>query len=166
VDNVNLYGNSAMFQVTKLGDLVLILEHFKLYPLKTQKYADFLLLLKAFENINAKKHLTIEGLHELISIRASLNKGLPLRLKKAFPSIKPVLRPEVSNLYLASAFGLGQKEKGQYNSNICQWLAGFVSGEGTFFIQTSKSKTHKLGISVALNFYVVQNIRDSYLATY
>ena len=32
-----------------------------------------------------------------------------------------------------------------------------------FFIQTSKSNTHKLGISVSLNFFVVQNIRDSYL---
>ncbi len=42
-------------------------------------------------------------------------------------------------------------------------MAGFVSGEGCFFIQISKSKTHKLGISVALNFFVVQNIRDSYL---
>ena len=35
--------------------------------------------------------------------------------------------------------------------------------EGCFFIHTSNSKTHKLGISVALNFFVVQNIRDSYL---
>jgi hypothetical protein len=34
---------------------------------------------------------------------------------------------------------------------------------GLFFIHTSKSKTHKLGISVALNFFVVKNIRDSYL---
>jgi hypothetical protein len=32
-----------------------------------------------------------------------------------------------------------------------------------FFIHTSKSKTHKLGISLGLNFFVVQNIRDSYL---
>jgi hypothetical protein len=42
-------------------------------------------------------------------------------------------------------------------------LQVFLSGEGTFYIQTSKSKTHKLGISVTLNFYVVQNIRDTYL---
>lgn len=154
VGYVNLYGNSAMFQVTKLGDLFFILEHFKIYPLKTQKYADFLLFLKAFEIIIDKKHFSIEGLHKLISIRASLNKGLPDRLKKAFPTVKPVLRPEVSKFSF---------EKGQINSNIYQWLAGFVSGEGTFFIHTSKSKTHKLGISVALNFYVVQNIRDSYL---
>jgi hypothetical protein len=38
-----------------------------------------------------------------------------------------------------------------------------VSGEGCFIIKVSKSKTHKLGVSVALNFLVVQNIRDAYL---
>jgi len=38
-----------------------------------------------------------------------------------------------------------------------------VSGEGCFFIKTGKSKTHKLGTSVGLNFFVVQNIRDAYL---
>jgi len=42
-------------------------------------------------------------------------------------------------------------------------MAGFVSGEGCFFIKTSKSKTHKLSISVTLNFLVTQNIRDAYL---
>jgi hypothetical protein len=65
-----------MFLITKIGDLVFIVDHFKLYPLITQKYADFLLFKKAFGIINDKKQLTIEGLHELISIRASLNKGL------------------------------------------------------------------------------------------
>jgi LAGLIDADG endonuclease len=87
-----------MFQVTKLGDLVFIIDHFNLYPLKTQKYADFLLFKKAFYIINDKKHLTIEGLQELISIRASLNKGLSERLKLAFPNIKPVLRPGIPKL--------------------------------------------------------------------
>ena len=143
-----------MFQITKLGDLVFIVDHFKLYPLITQKYADFLLFKKAFGIINDKKHLTIEGLHELISIRASLNKGLTERLKLAFPNIKPVVRPEVA----IPNFSFKPN-----NSNINNWMAGFVSGEGCFFIHTSKSKTHKLGISVALNFFVVQNIRDSYL---
>jgi hypothetical protein len=152
VGNVTLHGEKAMFQVTKLGDLVIIIEHFKFYPLKTQKHADFLLFKKAFDIIYDKKHLTIEGLQELISIRASLNKGLPERLKIAFPSIKPVIKPEVPNLSLV-----------YNNSDINHWVAGFVSGEGCFLIQTSKSNTHKLGISVALNFFVVLNIRDSYL---
>lgn len=95
VGNVTLYEDSCHFQITKFGDLVFIIEHFNLYPLKTQKYADFLLFKQSFDIINDKKHLTIEGVHQLISIRASLNKGLPERLKLAFPNIKPVVRPEV-----------------------------------------------------------------------
>jgi len=141
-----------LFQTTKIADLVYIIEHFNSYPLKTQKHADFLLFKKAFDIINNKKHFTIEGLHELIGIRASLNKGLPERLKLAFPSIKPIIRPVVPNVSLEPN-----------NSNINYWVAGFVTGEGCFFIETSKSKTHKLGISVALNFIITQNIRDSYL---
>jgi len=42
-------------------------------------------------------------------------------------------------------------------------MAGFVTGEGCFHIKTSQSKTHKLGMSVALKLVVVQNIRDAYL---
>jgi hypothetical protein len=69
-----------------------------------------------------------------------------------YPNIKPVVKPEIPELSLVLI-----------NSNIKHWFAGFVSGEGCFFIHTSKSKTHKLGISVTLNFFVVQHIRDSYL---
>jgi len=156
-----------MFQVTKLGDLVFIIDHFNLYPLKTHKYADFLLFKKAFDILIDKKHLTIEGLQKLISIRASLNKGLSERLKLAFPNIKPIVRPEIPNLSfscLGSSCEAGHTGGAKpNNSDINHWIAGFVTGEGCFFIHTSKSKTHKLGISVALNFFVVQNIRDSYL---
>lgn len=155
VGYVNLHEDSCHFQITKLGDLVFIIEHFNLYPLKTKKYADFLLFKKSFDIINDKKHLSIEGLHELISIRSSLNKGLPLRLNLAFPNIKPVVRPEVPKDSLCAP----------NLSSIKHWVAGFVSGEGCFFIHTSKSKTHKLGLSVSLNFFLIQNIIDTYLLT-
>ena len=49
------------------------------------------------------------------------------------------------------------------NTNYLYFLAGFVEGEGCFFVKTSKSKTHKLGLSVNLNFIIVQNIRDKEL---
>jgi len=94
-----------MYQITKLGDLVIIIDHFNLYPLLTQKYADFLLFKKAFDIIKDKKHLTIEGLHDLISIRASLNKGLFERLKLAFPNIKPVVRPALPLWTLMDHYG-------------------------------------------------------------
>jgi hypothetical protein len=131
-----------MFQITKLGDLVFILEHFKLYTLKTHKYADYLLFKKAFEFINNKKHLTIEGLHELISIRASVKKGLPYRLKRLF---------QVLNKYLDQKYLIFLLKRYLIIITLDTGLQVFIR-RGYFFIHTSKSKTHKLGISVALNF--------------
>jgi hypothetical protein len=125
---------------------------FNSYPLKTQKYGDYLLFKKAFNIINNKQYQPEIGLHKLISIRASLNKGLPERLQLAFPNVTPEIRPAVPKANL---------DPNNLDTNY--WVSGFISGEGCFFIKTSKSKTHKLGISVSLNFLVVQDIRDAYL---
>lgn len=43
-----------------------------------------------------------------------------------------------------------------------QWVAGFTSGEGCFFISTFKSKT-KIGVAVRLRFILVQHVRDEQL---
>lgn len=37
-----------------------------------------------------KEHNTIEGLRKIVSYRASLNLGLSLKLKEAFPDITPI----------------------------------------------------------------------------
>jgi hypothetical protein len=37
----------------------------------------------------------MEGLHKVVSIRASINNGLTERLKRAFPNTDPVPRPKV-----------------------------------------------------------------------
>ena len=44
-----------------------------------------------------------------------------------------------------------------------QWMAGFVSAEGCFFVKIAKSNTAKLGIRTELVFIVTQHIRDSLL---
>ena len=95
VGHVSLHGDSCMFSVISIQDLKLIIQHFMDYPLITQKHADFLLFQQAFDIINNKDHLTIQGFKKLISLRASMNKGLPERLKLAFQDITPVIRPEV-----------------------------------------------------------------------
>ena len=58
---------------------------------------------------------------------------------------------------------LPNREKLVLSFDFIEWFRGFTDAEGCFFIKTSKSKTHKLGLSVTLNFLVVQNIRDAYL---
>ena len=43
------------------------------------------------------------------------------------------------------------------------WLAGFTTGEGCFFINIQKSKSHKLGIVVQLKLHLAQHERDEVL---
>jgi LAGLIDADG endonuclease len=137
--------NSVIFIVTKFQDLVnIIIPHFKLYSLRTQKSVDFLLWCKIIDLMQKREHLTLEGLHNILSIKASLNWGLSNQLKKCFPMILPIIRPEI-----------------EINNNIePYWLAGFVSGDGSFDVNIHKSNTHLVGFQVQLRFRIAQNNRD------
>lgn len=42
-------------------------------------------------------------------------------------------------------------------------MAGFVAGEGCFYISIGESKTHKLGGRVMLRFQITQHSRDALL---
>jgi len=44
-----------------------------------------------------KEHLTMEGLRKIVSIKATMNRGLSEELKAAFPKIIPIARPLVKN---------------------------------------------------------------------
>lgn len=68
-----------------------VLPHFYLYPLITQKKADYELFKRIIEIMNNQEHLTDLGLKKIINHRASLNLGLSEGLKIAFPNTKPVL---------------------------------------------------------------------------
>lgn len=111
--------NSVVYSVNSLNDIInIIIPHFDKYPLLTQKFADYQLFKSAVLLMKEKKHLTLEGLQEIINIRASMNKGLPedSPLVAEF-KISPVNRCIVS---LPDVI----------NPN---WIAGFVDGEGCFF---------------------------------
>jgi len=92
--NITIHKDNANFQVVSMRDLLKIIEHFNLYPLKTQKHSDFILFKKAYDLISNKEHLV--NLKNLVNIRASMNKGLPERLLLEFPNTKPEIRPEPS----------------------------------------------------------------------
>jgi hypothetical protein len=79
--------------------------------------ADFALFKLATKIMSCKEHLTNEGLNRLLSIKASLNRGLNKNLIKAFSDIIPVDRPVVECP----------------NSLDPNGLVGFIEGEGNFF---------------------------------
>ena len=93
------------------------------------------------------EHLTHAGLRQILAIRASMNRGLSEKLKLAFPSVVPVVRPLVENSQAIDP----------------HWLAGFTSGEGSFMIKIPKSSTHSLGQWVSLVFVITQHQRDQQL---
>lgn len=94
--------------------------------------------------MNEKEHLTSEGLLKIVNIKAALNLGLSEALSKAFPNISPVSRPLVDLTEILDP----------------NWLAGFTSGEGCFFVNIQKSEAYKTGFAVSLYFFISRHIRD------
>src|ERR1700722_13337867 len=88
----------ASYRVASLRDITnVIIPHFDKYPLITQKRADYILFKQGVNLVNLKAHLEIEGIKEILSIKASMNREvLSVTLKNNFPSVIPVPRPLVS----------------------------------------------------------------------
>jgi hypothetical protein len=122
----------------------LVIPHFDSYPLISKKYADYLLFKKVVTIIRNKGHLSQEGLQEIMSIKANMNKGLSDELKLL--NIE-VARPLVPDCIIPDP----------------QWIAGFTTGEGCFMIKLSKSPASRLGFGVQLIFQLTQNNRDEAL---
>ena len=86
--------NSVQYVVESFRDLQVIINHFDNYPLITAKVSDYLLFKQCFEIIKQGEHLTEKGFLKIGRIKSSINWGLSYNLKKAFPIVVPVNRPE------------------------------------------------------------------------
>lgn len=139
---------SSNYMVQSSKGLNVIIDHFEKYPLLTKKREDFILFTQIVTLINKKEHLTISGLHKIISLKASMNLGLSAYLKTAFPDIIPAIRPKRSDEILL-------------NSNIDpNWIVGFTSAEGCFSFIITKSLTTKTGFQVQLRYQITQHSID------
>lgn len=125
----------------------LVLPHFDKFPLITNKRADYILFKSIVDKMDKREHLTEVGLQSIINLRASLNKGLSPSLKEAFPNSVPVLRPLVEDKNIPDP----------------QWVAGFTSGEGCFYVAVSKSNSESVEFNVRLRFILSQDARDEHL---
>jgi hypothetical protein len=128
--------------------------------LKRGSYEDAKFLCETPTGVSPKtcfargEHLTVEGLQSIVNIRASLNKGLSPALLEAFPNSVPVSR------FISTCAGNSLISSAKLHP---QWVAGFISGEGSFMVEIRKSKALKAGGRVALMFRFNQHIRDEYL---
>lgn len=141
--------NGIQFYVNSPKDLLIIENHLEKFPLLTQKQVDFILFKNIMEFIRRKEHLTKEGLNEIVSWKAAMNKGLPNSLKEAFSDVIPKNRPIADNT--------------NRNNLTPGWLAGFTSAEGSFMVRVLNSSQHKLNKKVQLEFNLTQHARDENL---
>ena len=93
--SVNKAKDVAVFRIASLKDLVVLIDHLTRYPLITQKRADLELFKRVVDIKLSGRHTNLDGLQEIVNIRASLNRGLTERLLLAFPQTIPVIRPIV-----------------------------------------------------------------------
>ncbi len=137
--------NIAVYRVSKIESLRdIIIPHFKVYSLISQKSIDFYLWCKVIEIISKKEHLSQSGFLTILTYYASINRGISKKVLMYYPHIKPVIRHSV-NLPL--------------NLNP-YWVSGFVSGDGGFSIIIRPSKSYILKQQVSCRFHIAQHIRD------
>lgn len=147
VGSTSVKGNKLIqYRVSAIEQLEVILDNFDNFPLITQKWSDFILFKESFYLIQKKKHLTIEGLEKIISIKSSMNWGLNNKLIACFPNITKAARPLIKNTEIKHSF----------------LLSGFVSAEGNFTINILNSKT-KIGKQIILMFTISQHSKDANL---
>lgn len=146
IGNIYESPNINNYIISSNKELLILVKHIENYPLLTQKGADFLLFKKVVEIVENKAHLNIEGLHQVINIKASINLGLSEQLKSEFKNFSSVERPIITTEIIP-------------NPN---WISGFTSGEGNFSIKIFKGNT-KIGYRVQLKFRLVQHSRDKSL---
>ena len=71
-----------------------------------------------------KEHLTQAGLDKIVAIKDTINKGLPDKLKVAFPNASPMVRPNYTPL------GLPLDP---------QWISGLTEGDASFSVSIKTS---------------------------
>lgn len=138
---------AARLTIVSLNHIVnIMIPHFEKYPLQSAKRIDFELWKRCVNLMKQGKHLTQEGLEQIVSIKAAINNGLSDQLIKAFPQITKLVRP----LYIPSNELLHP-----------DWVTGFIEGVpyGSFFILL-RPAAHRVGVVVVANISVNLNYRD------
>ena len=86
--------NSLQLKMESLKEIQLVILHFEEHPLLSKKSEDYMLFKQAFDVVKDKGHLTMEGLRQIVVLKASLNRGLSEDLKGAFSDIIPAIKFE------------------------------------------------------------------------
>ena len=80
------------YRISSTKELIKIFNHLDQFPLITKKHADYLLFKQVYSLVTNKQHLTVDGLRQIVELKASINLGLSDHLKESFPKAKAFLQ--------------------------------------------------------------------------
>jgi len=134
----------TLYVVNSIKDLYdVIIPHFDKYPLLTIKRESYNYFKRIVLLMKDKKHLTKEGLQEIVSIRTLMNKKTPLA-----SYVDPLIEIAPLNLPALTVTDITP-----------EWLTGFTDAEGCFYLNIRNNRD---GIPrwVTTVFSLVQHSRD------
>nr|QJQ35629.1 LAGLIDADG endonuclease [Fusarium denticulatum] len=147
IGSINISNKECVYKVRSLNEVAIIISHFDKYNLMSQKRADFDLFKQIVNKLNNQEHLTSEGLQEIVDIGVSMNLDSSSLVKDNFPNTRPVARPLVKDIVIPHP----------------EWIAGFVSGKGSFSIYASQSVDKSVSLSFRVFQYELGGAKDDEL---
>jgi len=148
----NIYYNkndlTYKWKVSSINELCdVIIPFLKQYYLVSQRRVDYELFVKIAEIIKLKRHLSAEGLQQIVDLKSSLNIGITKDLIASFPNTTISCKHKYDFKFIPDPY----------------WLSGFSKGEACFFIRIYDSPNSKLGCAVQTVFMITQHSRDKNL---
>jgi hypothetical protein len=87
---VNNSTNSCILKIVSLSEIInTIIPHFEKYPLMTKTREEFELFKQVALIMKKKEHLSSEGFHKILSLKAAMRNGLTGVLAENFPNTLP-----------------------------------------------------------------------------
>jgi LAGLIDADG endonuclease len=127
------------FSVVDQNQIInVILPHFNKYPLQSAKLIDFKFWLECVNLIKNKKHITVEGMNNIVSFKGIINHGNSEELKLSLPDAISLIRPSYSSLCNMDA------KLDPY------WISGFIEGDGSFIIKLKSTPSKLIPLPLAL----------------
>ena len=149
VGHINVNKTNVHYKVRSREELLIIITHFKSFPLQTSKLLNFKIFMKIYDEIGLKTHLTSEGFLSLAALINQLNRPL-----KADLSTLGTL-PEITI-----------KETIDTNPNLnLWWITGFTDGEGcfTYFKRKRLNSKNELKEDITPIMEISQLTKDSFI---
>jgi LAGLIDADG DNA endonuclease family protein len=142
----------CVYRVTSINDLNnIIITHFKNYPLLTSKSSDFILWSRVIEKMLLKEHLKKRGFLSILSLYASINRGVSKKVLEYYPNIIPF-----GKLPYPLFFPDTPTSRHSVRLNPF-WVSGFIAGDGSFSLGI---RNRSKGFGIYWNFSITQHSKD------